>query len=290
MYDLHRLRLLRELRHRGTLAAVAQALSYNPSSVSHQLAILEREAGAPLLEPAGRGVRLTPAAEVLVDHTENILRELEIAEADVAALRSSVAGTVRIATFQTAAHALLPDVVALMAERHPEVRASFAHVRAEAALPALMARDYDLVLHETYPGEPAVPLNGVTNVPILTDPLVLAVPVGSAAELAAVAEAPWAIEPAGTPARRWAVAHCRAAGFEPRIVFESTDVLLHARLVARGLAVALLPMLAVGDDPPHEVRETGLSRTIHLAWRTGSETAPAIAATRSALRDVAEQS
>ena len=66
MYNIKRLRLLREVSLRGTLAAAAQALGYNPSSVSHQLKLLEQETGAELLEPVGRGVRLTaeaPAAD-----------------------------------------------------------------------------------------------------------------------------------------------------------------------------------------------------------------------------------
>ena len=61
MLDLRRLRLLRELHERGTIAAVADALQFTPSAVSQQLAMLEREAGVPLLERAGRGVRLTDA-------------------------------------------------------------------------------------------------------------------------------------------------------------------------------------------------------------------------------------
>jgi DNA-binding transcriptional LysR family regulator len=93
VYDVHRLRLLRELSHRGTLAAVAEALGYSPSAISHQLGILERETGATLLEPAGRGVRLTPAAVALVARTEIILRELERAEADIAARSPAPCGS-----------------------------------------------------------------------------------------------------------------------------------------------------------------------------------------------------
>ena len=84
MLDLHRLRLLRELKHRGTLAAVAEALAYTPSAISQQLSVLETEAGVPLLERTGRRVRLTPAAERLVEHTEAILERLEQARADLA--------------------------------------------------------------------------------------------------------------------------------------------------------------------------------------------------------------
>ena len=77
--DLNRLRLLVELNERGTLAAVAAALRYTPSAVSQQLAVLEREAGVPLLQQAGRGVRLTDAALVLVEHARALLDRAALA-------------------------------------------------------------------------------------------------------------------------------------------------------------------------------------------------------------------
>src|SRR5258708_8943583 len=95
MYDLHRLRLLRELKLRGTLAAVASALSYSPSSVSQQLSQLEIEVGVPLLEPDGRRVKLTPQAEILVAHTEVLLQRLEQAESDIAASLATITGELR---------------------------------------------------------------------------------------------------------------------------------------------------------------------------------------------------
>ena len=105
MLDVRRLRLLVELSQRGTLAAVAEALSYSPSSVSQQLSQLEREAGVPLLVQVGRRVQLTPQAELLVGHARAVLDRLEEAESDVARSLTAVGGTVRIAVFQSAAHA-----------------------------------------------------------------------------------------------------------------------------------------------------------------------------------------
>src|SRR3954462_8761532 len=81
MLDLRRLRLLRELNERGTIAAVADALQFTPSAVSQQLAMLEREAGVPLLARAGRGVRLTDPALVLVGHAEALLERAALAGA-----------------------------------------------------------------------------------------------------------------------------------------------------------------------------------------------------------------
>jgi len=83
MLDLRRLRLLRELARRGTIAAVAEALSFSPSAVSQQLSTLEKETGVRLLEPAGRRVRLTAQAELLVAHAEVLLEEMERARGEL---------------------------------------------------------------------------------------------------------------------------------------------------------------------------------------------------------------
>src|ERR687893_678008 len=91
MLDLRRLRLLRELKERGTIASVADALQFTPSAVSQQLAVLEQEAGVALLERAGRGVRLTDAALMLVGHAEALLERAELAEADLAAAAGTAA-------------------------------------------------------------------------------------------------------------------------------------------------------------------------------------------------------
>src|ERR671923_3078083 len=115
MLDLRRLRLLHELHRRGTVSAVAEALSYSPSTVSQQLGVLEREAGTPLFEPAGRRVRLTDAGLVLVAHAEELLAGAERAEADLAAAAAgALPRVVRVGSFQTASlHLLLPSISAL---------------------------------------------------------------------------------------------------------------------------------------------------------------------------------
>src|SRR5687768_8157834 len=95
VFDLHRLRLLREFEERGTLSAVAAALDYSPSAVSQQLSALEKEAGARLLEKAGRGVRLTDAGRLLARHARVLLAAAEAAAADLADLGGEVRGTVR---------------------------------------------------------------------------------------------------------------------------------------------------------------------------------------------------
>src|SRR5690242_10185596 len=121
MLDLRRLRLLRELEERGTIAAVADALQFTPSAVSQQLAALERETGVKLLERAGRGVRLTDPALVLVEHARRLLDEVARAEADLAAAVGAVTGRARIASFQSAALRIALPAIAELAREAPEL-------------------------------------------------------------------------------------------------------------------------------------------------------------------------
>src|SRR3954451_21171882 len=123
--DPRRLRLLLELSRRGSMRSVADALGYTTSTVSQQLAVLAREAGTPLIEPAGRRVRLTPAGQRLAEHAVTILAALDAARADLDP-DAEPAGVVRVAGFATAIRRTLLPVVADLARSH---RAVELHVR-----------------------------------------------------------------------------------------------------------------------------------------------------------------
>jgi DNA-binding transcriptional LysR family regulator len=279
------LRLLRELKHRGTLAAVAQALSYSPSTISQQLSQLETEVGVPLLEPVGRRVRLTAEAEILVGHVEAILARLENAEADLAARRTTLTGQLRIATFQTAAASLVLPAVHALSQQHPELRIRVAHLEPERALPALAAHDYDLVVAEEYPGRPHPQLTGLESETLCDDPIRLAGAKGMA--LADLADRPWVMEPDDSVPGQWARGLCRRAGFEPDVRYTSTDLGFHARLIEQDLAVGFLPDL-LWHDQPATVSLTDLpdhpSRRVFTANRQGARTHPSIRAARAVLR------
>ncbi|HKU35598.1 MAG TPA: LysR family transcriptional regulator [Paenarthrobacter sp.] len=295
MYSVKRLRLLREVSLRGTLAAAAEALGYNASSVSHQLKLLEQEVGAPLLEPVGRKVRLTEEARILVEHAEAIFRHLEAAEADIALARETVRGTVRVACFQTAGHAVIPSALRALQEEHPALDVTVAQISVEDALPALLARDFDLVLQEDYPGHPQMTVEGADITAAGLDRLWLVThETAGRVQLQDLSNAAWVLEPEGTLARRWATAACRGAGFEPHVRLVSSDVMLHIRLVAAGLGVALVPGLALEAGRLEGVTVHDLSgrpaRRIAIATRSGSGRSPAIAAVRQAIfREIAEK-
>ena len=175
MLDLRRLRLLHELHRRGTVGAVAEALRYSPSTVSQQLGVLQREAGTALFEPAGRRLRLTDAALVLVAHAEELLAAAERAEADLdAAAAGAVAGVVRVGSFQTASlHLLLPAMTAL-ADDHPGVEIRLVEAEPEPALEALRSHALDLVLADEWTGAPRPRLPGLDREDLFAEPVLVA--------------------------------------------------------------------------------------------------------------------
>jgi len=288
MLDLRRLRLLRELKIRGTIAAVAEALAYSPSSVSQQLALLETEAGVPLLTKSGRRVQLTPQAEMLVAHTELLLDRVELMEAELVTSLTEVRGTVRLAVFQSAALGIIPQALTLLASEHPELRVEITQREPENALFEVWARDFDLVIAEQYPGHAAPRQPDLDRVGLCEDELRLGVPRGSGIRsIADAAPVAWVMEPRGTASRHWAEQVCRQAGFEPDVRFETADLQAHIRLVESGNAAALLPDLVwAGREPSVElVSLTGNpTRTVFTSVREASRERPTIVACRDILR------
>lgn len=291
MLDVRKLRLLQELKVRGTVTGVAEALSYSPSSVSQQLSALEKESGVTLLAKAGRRVQLTAQAEILVRHTAEILDLLDRAEAELTASLTTVAGVVRVAVFQSAAHAILPHALSTLAAEYPELRVEVTEREPEQGLFEVSARDFDLVIAEQYPGSTRGLRADLDRVELATDAIHLASSPDpdarvATASLAGAAFLPWVMEPQGTAARTWAVQLCRAAGFEPDVRYETADLIAHIRLIRSGNAVGILPDLVWAGDTP-SVRLIDLPgsprRTVFTSARRSSAERPGVVACRDAL-------
>lgn len=297
-FDLRRLRLLRELAERGTLGAVAAALGYSPSAVSQQLNVLEKEAGARLLEKAGRGVRLTDAGRLLARHAGVLLTAAEAAAADLAALGGAVRGTVRAGGLQSAARRLLVPAVARMTAAHPRVRTEVSELELEQALPGLRLGAIDLVISDEYDGHPRPRPAGLRFDVLHEEPLKLVLPPahplarrGGPVALSALRDDVWTASGAGTGHHDMVVGSCRSlGGYEPDVRHRSSDADVQLALVRDTGAVALLPALTLpAADPALAVRnvaERRLGRRLVVALRDGPP-APALAAFLAVVTDLA---
>jgi DNA-binding transcriptional LysR family regulator len=298
--ELRRLRLLHELARLGTVAAVADALAYSPSSVSVQLAQLEREAGAKLLRRVGRNVELTPAGHRLAAYAGEALAADEAVRTELASARDTPHGRLRVTFVQTPALALLPGLLDRLAATAPELHVEVVQRETAPALEDLRSRAVDLVVGSEYDPVPVPRQRDVDRRDLLREDVLLAVAPGHPAvpkrgpiRIAACEDAAWAAGHRGTGLD--AVVRNvgnRLGGFEPDIRHRSDDGLVLGALVASGRAVTLLPSLLTGALPQivaRRLREERLQRTIFTATRVTTAEAPAVIAARQALRDTCRQ-
>ena len=298
MIDLRRLELLRELARCGTVAATAESVHLTPSAVSQQLATLSREVGTPMIEPDGRRVRLTAAAELLLRHAHQIFTHLEHAESDLAKFRVGDAGTVRLGAFATAIRGLAAPMLRRL-ERRSGLRVEIIQVDPEYAADALLARRVDIAL--TLTGGRSVlgaddprlqswhVIDDVLDVVLPLDhPLALRDEI----RLADLASDDWILGATGSSC--WLVAHdaCALAGFTPRTRHQAEDYTGFVALVAAGAAVGLLPRLAQGQfrHEPIVIRPVAgppVARRIEVQYRAGTANQPHISPVLAALREVA---
>ncbi|PZR51975.1 LysR family transcriptional regulator [Xylanimonas oleitrophica] len=283
--DLTRLRVLAAVARTGSVTAAARELHYAQPSVSHHLARLEQEAGIPLLQRVGRGVRLTEAGRLLAARAEEILGRVEGARRELDALAGLRAGRARLAAFPSALATVVPEAIAALVRDHPGLGVGLVEAEPPEAVAALAAGDVDvaLVFEHTDAGRPGDHPDGMSDLgrfevtPVLDEPLHLVRGAGATgpADLARLSQEEWI---AGCErCRADLVSRCAAAGFTPRIAFETDDYVAVQALVAAGAGVSVLPALAVrAHQHPGIVTAPlpGAARRV-LALTVGSPTPPA---------------
>jgi len=296
MLGVWRLQLLREVGRRGTIRAAAEALSITPSAVSQQLRILEAEAGVSLLEPDGRRIRLTEAGQMLVRHADTITAAIDAAEAELAAVKTEITGSLRIAAFPTAARAVLPGAIAQLGRDHPRLTVTLRDTETAESLAALRLDEVDLAVVDVYDDATQIVEPAIELVELSEDPLYVAIPgtpgaVAGPVALRALADEAWIMDTETSNIRRAVERACARAGFEPKVRSACRDYSVIIALVEAGLGVAILPGLALRDRrvrariaplaPP-------MTRRVLVAVKPGRRSHPAIAATLAALRWPAE--
>ncbi len=273
------------------MSAVARATGYGTSAVSQQLAALEREAGVPLLEAAGRRVRLTPAGRRLVGHAETILAAVTAAELDLAA-GSEPTGLVRVAGYTSALRQHLLPVAGQLARVHPLIELELQEREPAEVDELLDADQIDLGFVHDYT---LVPRGGRHVRTLLgSSPVMLAVPPGSAAparirtpdDLESLRGEFWIGNSRDPGDEELASRLCALAGWTPRIRHRADSLELVIDLVLAGHGIGLLPADAPGADRVRMV-PVALARTDSRMWsvvRAGTQQWPATMAVIDAVR------
>ena len=295
MLDVRRLKVLREVAQTGSFSAAAESLAFTQPAVSRQIATLEAEAGTRLVERSARGVRLTQAGELLVGHADAILDRLTAAENQLEALNSLAGGRLHIGATATANATLIPLAIRAFDAEYPEVHLRLDEAVTSELIDRVAAGELDLAIvanPERYdlPGEIVIDH-------LMDDPQHLALsrdhPLASASiiRMEDLADEVW-IEGRDSACAEPLRLAAAAAGFEPKICFESAQWLGKQGLVAAGVGITLIPTLAlatVREDIVLRSLKDAPRRTISIATLGCGYEAPAVEPMRAVLRRVAEE-
>jgi DNA-binding transcriptional LysR family regulator len=298
MLDVRRMRVLREVAAQGSFSAAAEALSFTQSAVSQQVAALEREAGAKLVERGARGIRLTPAGHALVSHADAILARLEDAEQELAAIAGLKGGRLRTAAFQSAGATLVPRALAEFHRRHPEVDLSATTAELNEAHDLLRAGEIDVAIVMDFEAQPLLHTDLTTD-HLLDDSYYVALPSSHPladrprVKLSDLAEEDWINSCPGSTCDQVVLNACRGAGFDPHVVIECDENDQMQAHVAGGLGVALWPQLALAHVRPgvavKPVAGTQVKRRVHAATLSGAYRSAATEAMLAILRETADE-
>ncbi|GGS74466.1 LysR family transcriptional regulator [Planobispora rosea] len=292
MLDLRRLALICEFSRKGSIAATAASLGYSPSAVSQQLAALEREANAVLIDRTARSAELTEAGRRLVAHAERILAMVEAAESDLSAQAATPSGRVAVTAFPTAAVAFAP-ALARSLRRHAALTLRMSQSRAGRGLREVQAGEADIALVDDWYGR--MHDSETTRIfPLLRDPLVLVVPrrhrladPGEPVDLMELRDEPWMATPDGEPSRLAVDRMLAEVGGAPPVPWEFEGLSTILSLVAKGVGIAAVPALALAAGvrgiAVREIPGPPAGRDVHAVARAASVQRPAVAVTLRAI-------
>ncbi len=300
MLDSRRLRVLCEVARQGSFSAAADALGYTQPAVSRQIATLEAEVGAVLVRRVPQGAVLTDAGRLLAERGAAVLSYMQDMEDELRALLGMEGGTLRLATFASAAGSIVPRAVACFRDRHPGVELTVEMYDPDESIPRLRAGQFDLALSHDPRGDPERKgqADDLDVVPLFDDPMYVALPSGHrlceapTLSMSDFSSEPWMLATGRTcPDARLFLRACHDAGFEPRIAFQNDDYGAILGFVAAGVGVALVPDIVTravrGDVVIRELDPAPPPRPISVILPAGYRS-PAAAAMLELLQEVGE--
>ncbi|WP_370588875.1 LysR substrate-binding domain-containing protein [Pseudonocardia sp. C8] len=281
--------------HYGTVTAAASALAYTPSASSYQLRQLAELLGVTLIEPSGRGVKLTPAARIILRHTAIMQAQWEAARSELAAAADEPSGQFTLCGFSTASTQLLPHAAAALRDRHPRLDVRLVQADPAECFELVEMGTADLALVMVTTDSPPLGDLRFDQQLLVDDPLDLVVPTShplasrERVTLADAAGESWIISRPESAYHHLTVAACVAAGFTPNLVHQADEWETGAAMVSQELGVTLVPRLGrlSSEWAVTRLRLSGEpvpARRIVAATRKGASSHPLVAETLALIR------
>lgn len=279
---------LRDLRYFETIAELehvgqaAEKLHRTQPALTSAIRRLEKEAGAPLFERAGRGIRLTSAGQVMLRWAQRLRFDVEDAQREVGDIGRGLSGVVRLGIVPTAAQYQLPPAVRRLLLEAPDVRLKTTVSLVDVLLPMLRAGELDLVV-----GTEGVPESGFVSRRLVEDHVVVAASAdhklfGSQPSLKALSAYRWVLQPQGAPTRDWLDHTFVRRGLpRPDVQVESSTLHMLPALIAETGLLSFVSRkhldVALGSYPLREVvlKETTMKRWLVVTHRANAYLSPA---------------
>ena len=281
--DLKQLQSLLAVAEHGSFSAAARAIHTVQSNVSTHIARLEKELGSPLVDR--RSGRLTDEGAAAVARARRIQAELAALTADVAALRDEVIGSVRLGVIGSVGRWLVPDLLATMRERHPQVHLVVVDATTTSLLPQLLDGGLDLAIVNLPVSDQAIGVEA-----LFEEERILVAPNGhpladrTEVTIADLVPHELVLEPRGTAFRDELDQAAAAAGVELRSAAEVDGMMMVASLAFRGYGPAILPTTAILDEPADGWVAIPVTDLRHRAVGLARRRAGRLAAPAKALR------
>lgn len=283
--DVNRLRVLSVVADAGSLTSAARILGVTPSAISQQLATLEREVGVTLVERTSTGVVPTAAGDLLVSRIRQIADLLEESRAQAQSGTGAATGRVAVSAVASAAITFVSDAVSDLAQTHADLRVVVHTNEPSESLTAVSSGRVEIAVVDEYDHVPLPLPDDLQSVPLCSDKLVVVSPEGYFAaqgpvRMTSLRDAAWVMPPASAACGQAVRTACRAAGFEPDVRWESDDMLALEAAIAAGHGIAVLPNLAVRQNPAAvEVRalhRPSMRRRLILVVRRSAAARPSV--------------
>ena len=279
-----RLRLLVEVRRRGSITAAADACRTGQPSATKYLQTLEAAVGEKLVERNGRASRLTEAGEIVAAYAQRVLDTLDGMQEELRALRGAELGTLTLAASTTPGSYVLPSILECFAERHPRVDVDVVIGSSRWVAERVARREVSLGLA----GELGWP-DGVLAEPFLDDEVIgiaapgrLRLTRGGRASIDAIASQTLLVREPGSSTRAVAERYLARVGYRPAKRWELDSSEGIKRSVRAGLGIGFVSRLVVEEELERGELEAfaiegagSMRRSVYLLRPDGRDPVPA---------------
>ncbi|MFI9782968.1 LysR family transcriptional regulator [Kitasatospora sp. NPDC051984] len=276
MLTLDRLRTLQAVAAHSSVSKAAVVLHLTPSAVSQHLRKLEQETGHQLVTRTGRGIRLTPTAELLVDRARQILALVNETEAELQSFNDHPVGQLTLGAFPTAARGVIPGALRILAERAPQLKVIVRELDHESPRTQVECGELDVGIVQDWEHMPISWTASVAKRLLMEDTARVAMPADHPLAKSPVVHssellgAPWISRSQRSTCHAWLMHTMREHGAEPRIAHMVSEHPTQLALVSAGVGLAMVPSLGLGQLAPGVVTrpvEPALTRRIYAVWQ-----------------------